>query len=64
VETVMERPDRITSAVGTTNGFAMSIRVSQTIASEDRMPEKDPYQEFMRWWWQSLRALINPIFLI
>jgi hypothetical protein len=59
-----ERSDRVTSAVATTNGFAMSVRFSRTTACADRIPDNDPYQEFVRWWWQTLRVLINPIFLI
>jgi hypothetical protein len=58
VKTMTERSDRVTCAVATANGFAMSIRISQATACANRTIDEKAYEEeFVRWWWEAVRVL-------
>ena len=53
-----ERSDRITCAVSTANGFAMSMRISQAAPCTDlNIDEKSFQKEFVRRWVESVRVL-------
>jgi hypothetical protein len=53
-----ERSDRISCAVSTANGFAMSMRISQaTPRTHLNIDEKTFQKEFVRWWGESVRVL-------
>jgi len=53
-----ERSNRISCAVSTANGFAMSMRISQATPCTDlNIDEKGFQKEFVRWWVKSVRVL-------
>ena len=53
-----ERSDRISCAVSTANGFAMSMRISQPTPRTDlNIDEKSFQKEFVRRWVESVRVL-------
>ena len=56
--TMRERSDRISCAVSTANGFAMSIRISQaTPCANLNVDEKTFQEEFVRCWGENVRVL-------
>ena len=61
-----ERSDRISCAVSTANGFAMSMRISQPTPRTDlNIDEKSFQKEFVRRWVESVRVLgtsLSPTF--
>jgi hypothetical protein len=62
--TMTEQSERIACAVATANGFAMSIRASQTPAGAGQVCSDDPYRQFLRLWLASVRLLHGQFFLM
>ena len=57
-----ERSDRISCAVSTANGFAMSMRISQATPRTDlNIDEKSFQKEFVRRWVESVRVLATSV---